>query len=184
MCLIYRWLSRNSLGSHILKYHILFLIIILCCLQKNARVRIFLRVFTLFFLRSLFNLETNSHFFFFFFFLCLCAHVSCRVVVSAVRCAACCRRANKLVGTFSLSAPAAPDAAAVGAAASSGGTTASWDEPTRDATRQQPGKHRRRRPPAQHSNCQHHHRGWKQSGVLVPQLPVPISTVSGAGGGL
>lgn len=77
------------------------------------------------FFRSLFNLETNSHFFFFFFFLCLCAHVSCRVVVSAVRCAACCRRANKLVGTFSLSAPAAPDAAAVGAAASSGGTTAS-----------------------------------------------------------
>lgn len=136
------------------------------------------------FFRSLFNLETNSLIFFFFFFLCLCAHVSCRVVVSAVRCAACCRRANKLVGTFSLSAPAAPDAAAVGAAASSGGTTASWDEQTRDATRQQPGQHRRRRPPAQHSNCQHHHRGWKQSGVLVPQLPVPISTVSGAGGGL
>lgn len=75
MCLIYRWLSRNSLGSHILKYHILFLIIILCCLQKNARVRIFLRVFTLFFFRSLFNLETNSHFFFSSSF-CVCVRTS------------------------------------------------------------------------------------------------------------
>lgn len=95
-------------------------------LAKNAHDRIFLLLFMLSF-KSLFYLETNSLFSSSSLCLCVCVHVSvsCRVVVSAVRCAACCRRANKLVGTFSLSAPAAPDAAAVGAAASSGGTTAS-----------------------------------------------------------
>lgn len=108
---------------------------------------------------------------------CFCC-VSCRVVVSAVRCAACSRGANKLIRAFSLPAPAAPDATAVGAAAGSGSTTASGDWPPRDTTQQQPRQHWHQHPSTQHSNCQHCHCGWKQSLILVPQLPVPISTVS------
>lgn len=102
-----------------------------------------------------------------------------RAAVSAVRRAARSRGANQLVGAFGLPAPAAPDATAARAAAGTGGAAAGGDGPARDETRQQPGQHWRHHPSTQHSNCQHRHCGRKQSLVLVPQLPVPISTVSG-----
>lgn len=108
---------------------------------------------------------------------CFCC-LSCRVVVSAVRCAARSRGANQLVRAFGLPAPAAPDATAVGATAGSGSTAASGDGTPRDTTQQQPRQHWHHHPSTQHSNCQHCHCGWKQSLILVPQLPVPISTVS------
>lgn len=89
---------------------------------------------------------------------CFCC-VSCRVAVSAVRCAACSRGANKLVRAFSVPAPAAPDATAVGAAAGSGSTTASGDGAPCDTTQQQPRQHWHHHPSTQHSNCQHCHCG-------------------------
>ncbi len=108
---------------------------------------------------------------------CFCC-VSRRVVVSAVRCAACGGGANKLIRALSLPAPAAPDAAAAGAAAGPGSTAASGDRPPRDKTQQQPRQQWQHHPSTQHSNCQHRHCGRKQSLVLNSQLTVPISTVS------
>ena len=101
-----------------------------------------------------------------------------RAVVSAVRCAARSRGANKLIRAFGLAAPAAADAAAVGAAASTGSTAASGVGSPCDATQQQPRQHWGHHPSTQHSNRQHCRRGRKQPLVFVPQLSVLISTVS------